>query len=138
MEIVMFKNRNFFPHGPDTADLSRVLNGLQKLIEDFKVGLSRTKDDINSTILLNTPGKQIVLTALHKGTEVYSFQSKDSITFEVIEGTLLFHVGKKTTQLDKGQSLSLYENVEYSLKALDETMFLLTISSETIIAENPE
>ncbi len=134
----MSKNRSFFPPGTDSVDLSRVLTGLQKLIADFKISHSGTKDDIDSTILLKTPGKQMVLTALHKGTEVYSFQSKDSITFEVIEGKLLFRTDSKITQLDKGQSLSLFDKIEYSLIALEETMFLLTISSETITAQNPE
>jgi mannose-6-phosphate isomerase class I len=138
MEVIMSKNRIFFQAASISSDLSSVLNGLSNSIEDLRINHFRTKEDINSTILLKTPGRQMILTALHEDTEVYSFQSKKSITFEVIEGKLLIRAGRKTAFLEKGQSLALYEKVEYTLKALEETMFLLTVSSEIVNNQKPE
>jgi quercetin dioxygenase-like cupin family protein len=84
--------------------------------------------ELNAMILLNTPGKQILLTALHEGTEIDSFQSNDSITFHIIEGKLKFHTRKESVTLNKGQLLTLHEKIKYSLKTREETVFLLTIA----------
>lgn len=69
-----------------------------------------------------------MLTALHDGTEIQSFQSNDSITFQIIEGKLMFHTRKESVTLDKGQLLTLHENIKYSLTS-KETVLLLTIAS---------
>jgi quercetin dioxygenase-like cupin family protein len=73
-----------------------------------------------------------VLTALHENTEVNSFQSNDSITFQIIEGKLKFHARKESITIDKGQLLTLHENIKYSLTAMEETVFLLTITNGTL------
>ena len=80
-------------------------------------------------ILLKSPGKQIVLTALHEGTEINSYQSNDSITLQIIEGKLRFQTRKESITLDKGQLLTLHENIKYSLSTMEETVFLLTIAN---------
>src|ERR1035437_2176722 len=68
------------------------------------------------------------LTALHGGTEIKSFQSNDSITFQIIEGKLKFHIRKDTVTLNEGQLMTLNEKIKYSLTTQEETVFLLTIS----------
>ena len=83
-------------------------------------------------ILLKSPDKQIVLTALHEGTEINSFQSNDSITFQIIEGKLKFQTRKESVTLNKGQLLTLHENIKYSLTTSEETVFLLTIANSTL------
>ncbi len=99
------------------------------LVEKLKRSQSWVNGGLNAMILLKRPEKQIVLTALHEGTEIVSFQSNDSITFQIIEGKLMFHSPKKTVILDKGQLLTLQEKIEYSLIASQETVFLLTIAN---------
>jgi quercetin dioxygenase-like cupin family protein len=73
-----------------------------------------------------------MLTALHKGTEIDSFQANDSITFQIIEGKLKFHTRRESVILEKGQSLTLHEKIKYSLLTKEETIYLLTISSGTL------
>jgi len=84
--------------------------------------------ELNALILLKSPEKQIILTAMHEGTEIESFQSNDSITFQIIEGRLKFHVRKDTVTLNEGQLMTLDENINYRLSSQVETVFLLTIS----------
>jgi quercetin dioxygenase-like cupin family protein len=67
---------------------------------------------------------------MHGGTEVKSFQSNDSVTFQIIEGKLRFHVRKDTITLNEGQLMTLDENIKYSLTTQEETVFLLTISND--------
>jgi quercetin dioxygenase-like cupin family protein len=100
---------------------------LPAMVEKMKQKRSWAKGKLNSKILMKTPGKQIVLTTLHEGTQIKSFQSNESITFQVIEGKLQFHSRKELVTLDKGQLLTLYENINYSLTTNEKTVLLLTI-----------
>jgi quercetin dioxygenase-like cupin family protein len=79
-------------------------------------------------ILLKSPEKQIILTAMHEGTEILSFQANDSVTFQIIEGKLRFHHRKDIVTLNKGQLMTLNDNIKYRLTSDEETVFLLTIS----------
>jgi quercetin dioxygenase-like cupin family protein len=101
------------------------------LIEKMKQSQSWEKGELNAMILLKSPDKQIVLTALHEGTEINSFQSNDSITFQIIEGQLMFHTRKESVTLEKGQLLTVHENIKYRLTSWEETVFLLTIATDS-------
>jgi len=102
---------------------------LPNLVEKMKNNQSWVNGDLHSMVLLKTPNKQIVLTAMHDGTEIQSFQSGDSITFQIIEGKLIFHTKHESVILEKGQVLTLHENIKYSLTTNKETVLLLTIAS---------
>jgi len=105
---------------------------LPALIEMMKNSHAWTKGELNAMILLKCPDKKIVLTAMHEGTEIKSFQSDDSVTFQIIEGKLKLHTRKESVTLDKGQLLTLQEKIKYSLTAREETIFLLTIANGTL------
>ena len=103
--------------------------GLPTIIEKMKLKQSRIKGELNSMILLKTPYKQVVLTALDEGTEIQSFHSGNSTTFQVIEGKLIFHSYRESVTLAKGQFMTLYENVNFNLTTEEETVFLMTITT---------
>lgn len=105
---------------------------LPALIQKMKLSYSWAKGELNAMILLKRPDKQIVLTTLHEDTEIISFQSDDSITFQIIEGKLWFHTQKESITLNKGQLLTLHENIKYSLTTREETVLLLTIARGTL------
>lgn len=79
-----------------------------------------------SKILVNKPGKQIVLTKIFKNEEIYFFQLNDLFTFQVIEGKLKLRKQEETISLIEGQVLSLHENSNYSLTTAEKSIFLLT------------
>ena len=88
-------------------------------------------------ILLKCQDKQMVLIALHEGTGIKSFQSNDSVTFQIIEGKLKFQTRKESVTLEKDQLLTLHEKIDYILTTNEETVFLLTIANGTLqYAEN--
>lgn len=102
---------------------------LPALVDSLKHKQSWVNGELNAMILLKTPNKQIVLTAMHEGTEIESYQSNDSITFQIIEGQAIFQTRKESVILDKGQLLTLHENTNYSLTSMEDTVLLLTIAS---------
>jgi len=107
------------------------------LIGEMKGRPHWIKGDLETLVLLKTPTKQIVLTALHEGTEIKSFQSNESITFQIIEGKMKFHVRKESVTLDKSQLLTLSENIKYRLTTDEETVVLLTITNGAVqLSEN--
>ena len=101
---------------------------LPTLIDKMKHEHSWSKGELNSMILLKRPEKKIVLAALHEGTVIESFQSNDSITFQIIEGKLNFHGQNESITLEKGQLMTLHDNINYSLTTKEETILLLTIA----------
>jgi len=108
---------------------SLLLFDLPTLVDKMKQKQSWADGELNAIVLLKTPDKQIVLTAMHNGTEIQSFQSNDSITFQIIEGKLIFHTRNDSVILDEGQLLTIHENIKYSLTTKEETVLLLTIAS---------
>jgi quercetin dioxygenase-like cupin family protein len=102
---------------------------LDSLIATMKQSRTWTNGELNSLILLNNPDEQIILTAVHEGTEIESFQENDSVSFQVIEGLIKFHVRKNTITIREGQLMKLDENIKYSFVAREDTVFLLTISN---------
>ncbi len=105
---------------------------LPALIENLKHAKSWKRGELNAIILLKTPVKKIVLTILHPGTEVRSFQADDSITFQIIEGRLRLHIGNESITLNKGELLTLREKARYSIDSLEESALLLTLNSGSL------
>jgi quercetin dioxygenase-like cupin family protein len=128
MEIETLKT-NLSPTKNNRSSACTLLGfNLPSLIATMKQSYTWANGELNALILLKSPHKQIILTAMHKGTEVESFQSNDSITFQIIEGKLKFHIRKDTMTLNEGQLMTLDENIKYRLTTEEETVFLLTIS----------
>jgi hypothetical protein len=119
-----------------SSDCKLLAFDLPSLITTMKQSVSWANGELNATILLKSTGKQIILTAMHGGTEIESFQSNDSITFQIIEGRLKFRIRKDTITLNQGQKMTLDEKIKYSLSSQVETVFLLTISDNISKATN--
>ena len=102
---------------------------LPTLIEKMKHKPAWANGELNSMVLLKTPAKQIVLAVLIEGTEIDSFQSNDSITFQIMEGKIKFRAKKESLTLSKGQLLTLHDNIHYSLTTKEESVLLLTIAN---------
>jgi quercetin dioxygenase-like cupin family protein len=136
MEIETLKTK--LPHTKNyrSSDCSLLGFNLPSLIATMKQSYTWSNGELNALILLKSPDKQIILTAMHEGTEIKSFQSNDSITFQIIEGKLRFHIRKDTVTLNEGQLMTLDENIKYRLTTEEETVFLLTISNGITRATN--
>ena len=138
MEIESYSASILQNNKDDRSDKSKLLAfDLPSLISKMRKNNNGTNGELNSLVLLKSPEKQIILTAIQDGTEIESFQSDDSISFQVIEGKLRFHSRKDSVTLIKDQVMTLKEHIKYRLTTQEETIFLLTISNgNTKLAKN--
>jgi quercetin dioxygenase-like cupin family protein len=121
-----FRAKPFYHYDTDQAsafDIPGIIGNLKKE-QNWLDG------DLNSVVLLNSPRIKVLLTIMHEDTEVISYQASDSITFQVIEGSLVMHIRDETIVLNAGELLTLDEKIRYSFDTIEETAFLLTLVSE--------
>jgi quercetin dioxygenase-like cupin family protein len=130
MEKVKLKTKPVFQKANRSLNSTLLNFNLPILIESMKRKDSWGKRELNAMILLKSRSRQIVLTALHEDIQIDSFQSNDSITFQIIEGRLKFQSQKESVTLETGQLLTLHDNIKYRLTTQVDTVFLLTIAKE--------
>lgn len=105
---------------------------LPGLIRKMKLDCTWSRGELNTMILLKSLQKQVVLIALHEGTEINSFQSNESVTIQIVEGKLRFHTRKESLTLENGQLIILSEKVAYRLTTKQDTVVLLTITNSIL------
>lgn len=115
-----------------SADDSLFSLKLPGLIREMKHDCTWAQGELNAMVLLKSFQKQVVLIALHKGTEINSFQSNESVTIQIIEGKLRFHTRKESLMLENGQLIILNEKVAYRLSTKQDTVVLLTLTNNIL------
>ncbi|MDF1560145.1 MAG: hypothetical protein P1P83_08045 [Bacteroidales bacterium] len=115
---------------PPTDGSSALSQDLPDLIRNMKLSNAWIRGGLNSMILLKNTEKNVMLVAMHEGTEIVSYQSNDSITFQIIEGKLEFYTRKTSAAIGMGQVLTLNDRVKYRLTASEETVMLLSIAKD--------
>jgi quercetin dioxygenase-like cupin family protein len=83
----------------------------------------------NAITLLKSDNMRLVLIALRAGEEIDFRQSDNLISLQLLEGNSEFRAVNKTVELKQGNLITLHENMEHSLIAISETIFLLTIGN---------
>jgi len=116
-----------------SLDPSLLSFDINSLVATMKQSRTWTEGDLNSMVLYRSPGRQIVLSALHEDTEIILNNEVDSVTINIIEGRIQFHTREETVILNKDQLLTLHEKMKYCLTTLETTVFLLTIVNRTTI-----
>lgn len=111
-------------------DLLSVNINLFDLINNMKGSLVTSSKKLKSVILINRSDKKILITALLDKTEISSFQSDESVTIQLLEGKLRLHTREESVILNKDHFITITEKVKYQLTSLEETVFLLTITSQ--------
>ncbi|MHC1730531.1 MAG: hypothetical protein AB9888_00645 [Bacteroidales bacterium] len=104
---------------------------LPGLIRRMKLSNGWAMGNLNAMILEKNTRENVVLVALHEGTEIVSYQANDSITFRVIEGEMEFKSRNTSAALGIGQVLTLNDKVKYRLKAREETVMIMSIAKDT-------
>lgn len=100
------------------------------IIENLKKEQNWTRGELNFAILLKSLSVQVLLTIVHGGTEIVSYQSNDSATYQVLKGSLILHIKNESIVLREGELLTIDEKIKYSFNSIEETAFLLTLVSE--------
>jgi hypothetical protein len=127
MEVKTLRN-NTLVYDDRLMSQSLVTIKLSRLVENLKLVLMESDQNLHSIVLLNREEKKIVLMAMNGAVEVESFQADDSVTIQLIEGRVRFQAKKQLVVLTGGQLLNISEKTNYSITAMEEAVVMLTIA----------
>ncbi len=119
---------------PQRPDGERILNAplvemnLNKIIKQIKSETTWAESDRNTVTLFKSETMRIVLIGLHKNAALKPHKANGVISVQVLEGQIEFTVEPQSTQLEKGQMITLQENITHSVRAAVESFFLLTLA----------
>jgi quercetin dioxygenase-like cupin family protein len=102
---------------------------LRSLISNIKRDREWLNGGLKALILERNPSKKILLTVVRKGTQIKSFQADTSITFQVIDGSLNLHFGNGSYTIRKGEIMIINEKIKYKIDSLEDSSFLMILSS---------
>ena len=117
------------PMGDRTINAPLVTIDLPLFIEQIRNEEPWIDSDRNAITVFKTNGLRIVLIALHKGAEMIKHTADGLISLQVLEGQISFNTDERTVELSKGQMLALHAGIPHSVQAIEETIFLLTLTT---------
>jgi quercetin dioxygenase-like cupin family protein len=117
------------PEGDRPIDAVLVTIDLPLFMAQIKGEISWKKRDRNAITVFKTNGLRIVLIGLHEGAEMTRHTADGIISLQVLEGRLQFTTDKRSVEVNKGQMLTLHEDIPHSVLAIKETFFLLTLTT---------
>jgi len=112
-------------------DASIVNIDIPSSITQIKEERNWVESDRNAITVFKTNGLSIVLIALHQNAEMPKHKANGLISIQVLEGALQFSTNDETILLKAGQLVALHSAIEHSILAIQETVFLFTITSST-------
>jgi len=111
---------------------------ISTLLTQIKSENEWQKGERNATTLLQSHGLRVVLVAMHAGTLIKQHQANSPFSFQVIEGKIKFNTPTKSVTVTKGQLLTLHPGIRHDLEAIEESAFLLTLTTpQSHVAESP-
>jgi len=118
------------PEGDRIIDATMVSINLPLFIEQIKTEKAWKDSDRNAITVFKTKGLCILLIALHKGAEMTKHTAAGMISVQVLEGQIQFTTDDQSAELHKGQMLALHEGIAHRVLAMEETIFLLTLTTK--------
>ena len=85
----------------------------------------------NAITLMKSGPMSIVLIAMHEGNEIKMHKVEGPVSVFIIKGKLQFNTANDSALLLKDQLLTLPDNIEHNLIAVEETVLLLTMINFT-------
>ena len=115
------------PEGDRVLNAPLVEIDLNKFIAELKQETTWTESDRNSITVFKSDNVTIVLLGLHANAELKTHTGKGHISLQVLDGEIKFTAEQQTVSMEKGQMVSLQENIPHSVLAIKESFFLLTM-----------
>ena len=110
-------------------DAPLVSINIPAFIEQLKQESTSKGSDRNSITVFKTNGMRIVLIGLRAGAEMAKHTANGHISVQVLEGLIKFTTDDKSVELGKGQMLALHQSIPHSVLAIQETIFLMTLTT---------
>jgi quercetin dioxygenase-like cupin family protein len=119
------------PEGERELDAAMITMDLPRLMIQIKEEQAYKNGDRSAITIFKSTGMRIVLVALHKGTEMKTHTAPGVISVQVLEGEITFSAKEKSVERSAGQMLALHAGIPHSVKANENSIFLLTLSLQT-------
>ena len=117
------------PEGDRVINAAMVTIDLPSFIKQVKQESSWKDENRNAITVFKTNGMRIVLIALHAGAEMKTHTADGIISLQVMDGRIKFNADNRSFELNKGQMLALHKGVPHNVGAIEETIFLLTLTT---------
>ncbi|MBK8711833.1 MAG: hypothetical protein IPL97_08185 [Niastella sp.] len=117
------------PDGDRPLDATLVQIDLPQFIHQIKDEVAWKESDRNAITVYKTNGLRMVLVALHQDAELTRHIAKGIISIQLISGCILFTTDQQSVELKDGQILALHERIPHSVRAVKESVFLLTLTT---------
>jgi len=115
------------PEGDRVLNAALVAMDLPRSIEQLKSETTWRESDRNSITLFKSDVMRIVLIGLHAGAELPTHTANGIISVQVVHGKVSFTADPQTESLSKGQMIALQPAIPHSVRAEEESFFLLTL-----------
>jgi len=112
-----------------TIDAPSLLIDLPAFIRQIRSEEAWQKNDRNSITVFKTDDLRIVLGGFHKGAELIPHKAEGIMSIQLIEGILQVMTDDLTCELHRGQMIAIHKDSSYRAVALEETIYLLTMSN---------
>lgn len=129
MEIKQNESTDLRPEGNRILDAPLVSIDLNEYLKTIKSETAWKEKDRNAITVYKTPGMRIVLIALHKDAELKRHNAEGIISVQVLDGEINFGTDDAEVHLKSGQMIALHKGLYHSVKAIKESVFLLTLTT---------
>jgi quercetin dioxygenase-like cupin family protein len=118
------------PEGGRLLDAPLLIIDVEEYIQRLKNEPAWQRNDRNGITLFKTKGMRIVLVIMHTGAEMRPQTIDALVSLHVLNGYLQVTTDEQTTKIQAGQILTLHANINHSIHAAVETIFILTMTDE--------
>ena len=115
------------PFGERPIDAPAVSIDIPAYIQQIKDEEAWRKNDRNAITVFKTPGMTIVLVALHAKAEIAKNASEGLMSIQLMDGEIQIETENGPITLEKDHVFAVHKGYPYSLQALKESVFLLTM-----------
>ena len=117
------------PDGERLLDAPLVSMDIPEFIKQLKAEATWENSDRNAMTVYKTNGMRIVLIALHEDAVLKKHTADGMISVQVLEGEINFSTDEQSVVITKGQVIALHKGLPHSVKAIKESVFLLTLTT---------
>lgn len=129
MEIKNNESTDLRPEGGRLMDAPLVSIDIPEFIKQLKTEATWETSDRNAMTVYKTNGMRIVLIALHEDAVMKKHTADGIISVQVLEGEIIFSTDDQPVVIRKDQMIALHAGLPHSVKALKESVFLLTLAT---------
>jgi quercetin dioxygenase-like cupin family protein len=117
------------PTGERVIDAQSVLIDIPAHVAQIRQEDAWIINDRNSITVFKTDDMCIVVGGLHEGAEMPPHKAEGIMSIQVLEGMLEVNTEELTGILKRGQIIAIHKNCSYHFTAIEETIYLLTMSN---------